>query len=265
MLRCIVAAFACVVTLAFAQSASAQVNPVTVSGQIGGPGSPYAWTFSSGPDFAHYSSSYRSTGTQAPRDATSNHTDALLCGGANGYWPLGARTDWNVAYGGGVNYCYAAAGKNDLYNFSIHPANGLVTATVEPRSRIEVFSGFHFAPAGPEATNPFFFMRVGPVFADNKISIRSDQTGGGGTVVTASSSKWNTGLMVELGYATQPLCGSCMFGNSVRLTMSGKAYWFGSGPSVTAHSSTFGFDETSKIESSRELSLSFGLSSPIKF
>lgn len=211
----------------------------------------------------HYSSSYRSTGAQAPLDASSNHTGALICGGVNGYWPMGGvmPSGYVGTYGGGINICGVGGGKSELFRYIVHPAGGAFTGTVDPGPRIEVYIGTHWDAFGPGRSNPYLFMRVGPVFAQNKISVTSDQVGAGGRLESASSSSWTTGAGLELGISS-PLCGNCAWGNPVRWSFSGKGYWFGSGPSVSVTSAAFGFTEKANIRRSSEYSLNFGLSVP---
>jgi hypothetical protein len=168
------------------------------------------------------------------------------------------------SYGGGVNVCGLVNGKSTLFNYVVHPAGGAVTATIDPGPRVELYGGFHWDPFGPERTNPFILMRIGPVFSENKISVTSNQAGAGGRLDSASNSSWTTGLFTELGLSS-PLCSDCMFGQPLRWTLSGKAYWFGSGPSVNVPSSTFTFTETVSIKSSSEYGVQVGLSTPIKF
>ena len=205
-------------------------------------------------------STYRSTGAQAPLDASSSHTGALICGGVNGYWPMPGLmpSGYNGTYGGGINICGVAGGKSELFRYIVHPAGGAFTATVDPGLRIEAYVGLHWDAFGPERTNPYLFMRVGPVFAENKVSVTSDQTGAGGRLESASRSDWNVGAGVELGIAS-PLCDKCAFGNPLRWSVSGKGYWFGAGPSVSVTSSTFGFTETARISRSSEYSINLGL------
>jgi hypothetical protein len=221
----------------------------------------YALSFSTGSDFMHYSSSYRSTGTQAPLDASSSHTSALICGGVNGYWPMPGLmpSGYQGTVGGGINICGVAGGKSTLYSYYIHPGNGAVTATVDPGARVEAYLGYHWDAFGPERTNPYIYMRYGPVFAQNKISVTSNQTGAGGRFESADRTVWTTGVGVELGLSS-PLCPSCAWGKPLRWTVSGKGYWFGSGPSVSVTSSAFGFTEKANISRSSEYSLNFGLS-----
>jgi len=224
-------------------------------------GSPYSLTFAVGPSFTHYTSSYRSTGSQPSLDATSNHTNTSICGGLNGYWPMTGvmPMGYNGTYGGGINICGVAGGKSELFRHVVHPDNGAVTASVDPGPRVEFFIGAHWDAFGPERSNPFIFMRTGPVFASNRLSITSDQTGAkGGQFESASRSSVTTGLMLELGLSS-PLCGDCAFGKPLRWSVSGKGYWFGSGGSVSVDSAAFGFKETARIGSSHEYSTNIGL------
>jgi hypothetical protein len=226
------------------------------------PTSPYAFSFSTGPDWMHYSSHYQSTGTQAAAGFGSSHTAEALCGGVNGYWPVPG-LPYDGTYGGGVNVCGLVNGKSTLYNYVIHPGGGAVTSTVDPGVRIETYIGTHWNVPGP-GLNPYLFMRAGPVFAQDKISISSNQTGAGGKVETADHSGWTTGVGVEVGYSSM-ICKDCAFGNPLRWSVSGKGYWFNSSLSVSAKSSTFNFTETASIRDRNEYSLLFGLGMPLRF
>jgi hypothetical protein len=223
---------------------------------------PYAFSFSTGPDWMHYSSHYQSTGTQPAAGFGSSHTAQALCGGVNGYWPVSG-LPYDGTYGGGVNVCGLVNGKSTLYSYVIHPGGGAVTSTVDPGVRIETYIGTHWNVPGP-GLNPYLFMRAGPVFAQDKISISSNQTGAGGKVETADHSGWTTGVGVEVGYSSM-ICQNCAFGNPLRWSVSGKGYWFNSSLSVSAKSSTFNFTETASIRDRNEYSLLFGLGMPLRF
>src|SRR5581483_10508764 len=126
-------------TLLQSPQARAQTGNPQVSGQLGA--SPYSFTFSSGPDFMHFSSDYRSTGVQTPFDRTANGTGGLICGGVNGYWPMAGGTQGGfngITYGGGINVCGVAGGKTTLFSEIKHGTTGLVTATVTPQLRTEL-------------------------------------------------------------------------------------------------------------------------------
>lgn len=221
--------------------------------------SPYAFALTSGGTIFNISSSYRSTGAQAPRDFSSTASRATLCGEFSMYWPLAGNMMYNGSYGGGVNLCGNFGDSSTLYDPIIHPGGGVVRASVTPGARFELYAGVHWDAFGPGRTNPFIYMRVGPVVAENKLSISSDQTGAGGRLETADQVNWTVGGMLELGLSS-PLCNDCLNGKALRWSISAKYNWLPGSQSVSVRSSTFGFTEEALIRSENDLSLKMGLS-----
>jgi len=205
-------------------------------------GSNYALTFSVGPTFTRYSSSYSSTGSQAPDSSSSRTTGAAICGGFTAYYPTAGNA---IEYGGGLNICGDTTGATKLFDIVRHPGSGHVSATVNPGVRLEPFVGIHVPiNAGPVVD---MIMRVGPVFANNTLSITSDQTGAGGRLETASNSVWTTGAGLTLG-AMGRLCTNCVFNGPLNFGVLGKVTWLPASESARVTSSAFGFTETASID-----------------
>jgi 5-hydroxyisourate hydrolase-like protein (transthyretin family) len=218
--------------------------------------SPFSFSLSGGPTWTRYSSKYSGTGNQALFDNTSNATGGELCGGANAYWPIGGGGKFE--YGGGVNYCQDFTGQTTLFDIVRHGLTGHVTATAEPGPRFEPYIGFHYqtTPAS------HIFMRVGPLFAWNRLTINSNQVPGGGQFESASDTFWSVGLGLQGGIAW-PLCPNCFFGLPLSGSLGGKFAWYPGSHSVDVRSRVFGFTETATLDHSTQFNVFGSLSVPL--
>jgi hypothetical protein len=216
--------------------------------------SPWSISLSGGPAWTRYSGHYTSTGIQAADNHKSRATGGELCGGVNGYWPIGGPS-WQ--YGGGVTYCQDFTGKTTVEDIIRHGLTGRVTGTIDPGPRVELYVGAHY-----EVPEGYLYMRVGPNFAYNKLTITSDQVPGGGRLETASNDFWATGLGLQGGYAWR-VCGNCFFGLPVSANVGGKFAWYPGSHSVDVTSSVFGFRETVSVNHVTQYAANFGLSVPL--
>jgi hypothetical protein len=215
--------------------------------------SPYTISVSGGANWTHFSSKYSSTGVQAAASGSSHATASEACAGINGYWPIASGP---IEYGGGINLCEDFTGTTTLFDIVRHGLTGHVIATIDPGPRIELYAGVHYA--GPAQTQ--FYMRIGPDFAYNKLSVTSNQVPGGGVFETASNSFWATGLGLQAG-ASHPVCTDCFFGLPVSASIGGKFAWYPGSHSVAVNS-VLDFTETATVDHVTQYSLVGALSVP---
>ena len=218
---------------------------------------PFSISLSGGPSWTQYSSKYSSTGVQAPFSGDAHATGGDLCGGVNGYWPIPGTV---FEYGGGVNVCGDLTGKTTLFDIVRHGLTGHVTATIDPGARVEPYLGVHVAFADPNKTQGY--LRMGPVFAYNKLTITSNQVPGGGVLEFASDTYWATGFGLQSGLSW-PLCSNCVFGLPLSGAIGGKFAWYPGSNSVDVRSSIFGFTETATVDHVTQYSVIGTLSVPL--
>jgi hypothetical protein len=217
---------------------------------------PFSISLSGGPSWSRYSSTYRSNGVQAPFDASAHANGGDLCGGVNGYWPIPGTI---FEYGGGVNVCGDFTGTTTLFDIIRHGLTGHVTATIDPGARVEPYIGVHAVFSDPAKTQAY--LRMGPVFAHNKLTIDSNQVPGGGKFESASDSYWATGFGLQTGLSW-PLCSNCIFGLPLSGGIGGKFAWYPGSHSVSVQSSVFGFTETATVDHVRQYAVIGTLSVP---
>jgi hypothetical protein len=252
---------ACSLSLCFAFASPAVAQSNYAAGNLATSG-PFALSASIGPIFSRFNASYSSNGNQEPGSFSANSTGISICGGPTVYYPI---ANTRFQYGGGLNFCGETTGSVTLFQTPRHPNNGHVTAEVDPGVRVEPFIGVHIdLTGGPGAASPFdhAMFRAGPVFAHNKLSATSDQTGAGGQFESASTSDWITGFGLTGGLSSK-LCPNCLWGRPLSLNLLAKVVWFRDSQSVVVHSSQFNFDETITLDSSTQISVLLNLSTPL--
>ena len=185
-------------------------------------------------------STYDSTGGQAPFSGDFSQGHPQLCGGAT-LWPgfvVGpARVGLDVNVCSGNN---TFGGDTTLFRILRHGATGDVDLRASSNVIIDLlFKGE--VPVGP-ANNFFFSTGIGPTFRQLDLTITSNQVPGGGTLVSNSTSIWQTGLAVGGGLSTF-VCPDCIAGNPLKVGIDGRVRFFPS-QSVSVPSAVFPFTET---------------------
>jgi hypothetical protein len=250
-----IAAGVAALTFGSAQTAKAQFDPV----DLWAAGN-FAVTFSIGPILGDYRASYRSTGNQTPESGSADTTAASLCGGLTYYVPINRRS--RIEIGGGINFCGETTGEVTLFYVIKHGLTGRVRGTVDPGVRVEPFIGVHIPLNNGGGPFDYALFRMGPVFAENKLSIVSDQVPGGGQLESASRSGWVTGFGITGGLSTK-LCAACMWGVPLSAKLLAKAAWFWESQSVSVTSRQFGFTETATLDRSTQVSILANFSVPL--
>jgi hypothetical protein len=244
--------------------------------------------------FTQKPSSYSSTGAQAPFDGNSSFGKGQFGVGINvpvvpGVLGPGSALSVNV----GV---YSGGGDHELYAIGRHPPNltGLVTLKEDDKAIIDVPAVLSFPfgalipppPPPPgyaaETSNPrvkknplaganqayaagppapwIFSVGVGPSFRESKITMTSNQTGAGGSLLSASNSHWQTGFVVTTGLS-HAICSNCLLGRPVSAGLEFRARWY---PSQTVQvPSPFGFTETGHVGRNTDQSVLFKLAVPL--
>ena len=243
--------------------------------------------------FTQKPSSYSSTGTQAPFDGNSSFGKGQVGVGINvpvvpGV--LGAGSSLSVNAG-----VYTGGGKHDLFMIGRHPPNltGLVTLNENDKVIIDVPAVVSFpfglspAPVAPpgyaeETTsrrvkkNPLaggnqayaaappapwiFSVGAGPTFRKSEITLTSNQTGAGGSLLSVSNTQWQTGFVVATGLS-HAICSNCLMGRPVSAGLEFRARWY---PSQTVQvASPFGFTETGHVGRNTDQSVLFKLAAPL--
>jgi hypothetical protein len=178
---------------------------------------------------------YDSTGTQAPFSGNWSKSTAQICGGAT-VWPGFVVGPINL--GLDVNSC---SGSSDtLFQIIRHGPDGDVNLHASTNVIIDVlFKGE--VPVGP-ANNWFFAAGVGPAFRQLDLTLTSDQSFFGGGIPSARDSTWQTSLGLSAGLSTF-ICPDCIAGSPLKVGVEGRARFFPS-QSINLTSPVFGFTET---------------------
>lgn len=185
-------------------------------------------------------SSYDSTGGQAPFNGDWSRTNAQLCGGVTLYpgfviGPARVGLDVNICSGSNT----FGSGDTTLFRIQRHGPGD-----VDLRSSTNVIIDLLFkgeVPVGP-SSNFFLSGGIGPTFRDINLTLTSNQSFFGGGVPSVSDSTWQTGLGLSAGLSTF-VCPNCIAGNPLKVGVEGRARFFPS-QSISLRSPAFGFVET---------------------
>jgi hypothetical protein len=192
-------------------------------------------------------STYDSTGGQAPFNGDWSHSTGQVCGGATFYpgfviGPARVGLDVNVCSGSNT----FGSGDTTLFTIMRHGPGD-----VDLRSSTNVILDVLFkgeVPLGPQAVfDPqsqrwFLSAGIGPTFRELNLTLTSNQSFFGGGVPSVSDTTWQTGLGVSAGLSTF-VCPNCIAGNPLRIGVEGRARFFPS-QSISLRSPAFGFTET---------------------
>lgn len=185
-------------------------------------------------------SSYDSTGGQAPFNGDWSRATGQVCGGATLYpgFVIGpARVGFDVNVCSGSNTF--GSGDTTLFRIQRHGPGD-----VDLRSSTNVIIDLLFkgeVPVGP-SNNFFLSGGIGPSFRDINLTLTSNQSFFGGGIPSISGSNWQTGLGLSAGLATF-VCPDCIAGNPLKVGVEGRARFFPS-QSISLRSPAFGFTET---------------------
>lgn len=218
---------------------------------------PLSFAVMGGALWTHASSSYSSTGTQAPGSFSSNNTGGDFYAQLKYMQQLGNGVSMGFGLNGGVN----ASGEMTLFDIIRHRTNainGHVIGTLDPGAVVNPFIELR-APIVP---GTYAWIAPGAMFQEQRLSLSSDQTGFGGKLETASTSYWSTGFDLR-GGISQTICPSCLFNQPLTVSVGGNYTWFNSSQSLGLRSSTFGFTETAKVDNTRQYGAQVKLTTPV--
>jgi hypothetical protein len=212
-------------------------------------------------------SSYDSTGGQAPFSGDWSHSTGQICGGATFYpglviGPASVGFDVNVCSGSNT----FGSGDTTLFAIMRH-GPGDVALRSSTNVIIDTLFKAEFPLADPQAvydprTNSWFLsVGVGPAFREQNLALISDQSFFGGGVPSISGTTWQTGLAVSAGLSTF-VCPTCIAGNPLKIGIEGKARFFPP-KSISLTSPVFGFTETGSTGAATDYSALVTLSMPL--
>ncbi len=209
--------------------------------------------------WTHTSSSYSSTGIQAPGSFSSNASGGDFYAQLKYSSQLGNGVSMSFGLNGGVN----ATGTMTLFDIVRHnttSTNGHVIATLDPGAVVNPFVEIR-APITP---GTYVWVAPGALFQEQKLSLSSDQTGFGGKLEQGSTSTWVTGFDLGAGIS-RTVCPNCFFNQPLTVSLGGHVTWFNSSQSVDLRSSAFGFTETAKLDSSTQYGATVKLTTPVSW
>lgn len=185
-------------------------------------------------------STYDSTGGQAPFNGDWSHSTGQVCGGATFYpgfviGPARVGLDVNVCSGSDT----FGSGDTTLFRIMRH-GPGDVDLRASTNVIIDVLLKGE-VPVGP-SNNWFLSAGIGPTFRELNLGLTSNQNFFGGGVPSISETTWQTGLGFSAGLSTF-VCPTCIAGNPLKVGIEGRARFFSS-QSIGLRSPTFGFTET---------------------
>jgi opacity protein-like surface antigen len=195
-------------------------------------------------------STYDSTGGQAPFNGDWSRGTGQVCGGATLYpgFVVGpARVGLDVSVCSGSNTF--GSGDTTLFRIQRH-GPGDVDLRSSTNAIIDVFFKGEI-PVGP-SNNFFFSAGVGPTFRELNLTLTSNQSFFGGGIPSTSDTTWQTGLGLSAGLSTF-VCPNCIAGNPLKIGVEGRARFFPS-QSISLRSPAFGFTETGSTGSTTDYS-----------
>jgi hypothetical protein len=220
---------------------------------------PLSFAMTGGALWTRASSSYLSNGGQTPGSFSSNATGGDFYAQLKYMQQLGNGVSLSFGLNGGVN----ATGTMTLFDIRRHQTNatnGHVIGTLDSGAVVNPFVELR-APVTP---GTYAWIAPGAMFQEQKLSLSSDQTGFGGKLEQASASYWATGFDLRGGVSTV-VCPKCFLNQPLILGVGGSATWFNSSQSVDLRSSTFGFTETARVDSTRQYGVQVKLTTPLSF
>ena len=185
-------------------------------------------------------STYDSTGGQAPFNGDWSHSTGQVCGGATFYpgfiiGPARVGLDVNICSGSNT----FGSGDATLFKIMRH---GLGDVDLHASTNVIIdvlFKGE--VPVGP-SNNWFLSAGIGPTFRELNLTLTSNQSFFGGGIPSISDATWQTGLGLSAGLSTF-VCPNCIAGNPLKVGVEGRARFFPS-QSIGLRSPAFGFVET---------------------
>jgi hypothetical protein len=214
-------------------------------------------------------SSYDSTGGQAPFNGDWSHSTGEFCGGATFYpgFVFGP-----VRVGADVNVCSGSKtfGSGDATLFAImRHGPGDVALRSSTNVIIDTLVKAEIPLGNPEVeydslSRRFFVsVGVGPTFREQNLNLTSDQSFFGGGIPSIRETTWQTGFAVSAGLSTF-VCPTCIAGNPLKVGIEGRARFFPS-QSISLTSPVFGFTEAGSTGSTTDYSAQVTLSVPMGY
>jgi hypothetical protein len=212
-------------------------------------------------------SSYDSTGGQAPFNVDWSHSTGQICGGATFYpgfmiGPASVGFDFNVCSGSNT----FGSGDTKLFTIMRHGPGDVALRSAtnvifDTLFKAEVPLGDPKGFYDPQSNRWFLSVGVGPTFREQNLALTSDQSFFGGGVPSISGTTWQTGFAVSAGLSTF-VCPTCIAGNPLKIGIEGRARFFQS-QSTGLLSPVFGFTETGSTGSTTDYSALVTLSMPL--
>jgi hypothetical protein len=211
-------------------------------------------------------STYDSTGGQAPFSGDWSHSTGQLCGGAGIYpWV------WQRArVGVDVNVCSGSntfgSGDTTLFTIMRHGPGDVAlrsstNVVIDTLFKAEIPLDDSQAVYDPRTPRWFLSAGIGAAIREQNHTLISDQSFFGGGVPSISGTTWQTGLAVSAGLSTF-VCPTCIAGNPLKIGIEGKARFFPS-KSISLTSPVFGFTETVSTGATTDYSALVTLSMPL--
>ncbi len=214
-------------------------------------------------------SSYDSTGGQAPFNGDWSHSTGQVCGGATLYpgFVVGA-----ARVGFDVNLCSGSKtfgpGDTTLFTIMRHGPGDVdlrssTNVIIDTLVKAEVPLGDPEVEYDPLSRHFYVSVGIGPTFREQNLSLTSNQSFFGGGVPSISETNWQTGFAVSAGLSTF-VCPTCIAGNPLKVGIEGRARFFPS-QSINLLSPVFGFTETGRTGSTTDYSALVTMSVPIGY
>ena len=212
-------------------------------------------------------STYDSTGTQAPFSGDWSHSTGQLCGGATlypGFFIGPARVGFDVNVCSGSNTF--GSGDTTMFTIMRHgPGDVALRSTTQvifdAMVKAEVPLSDPQAVYDPRTNAWYLSVGIGPAFREQALTLTSDQSFFGGGIPSISGTTWQTGFAVSAGLSTF-VCPTCIAGNPLKIGIEGRARFFQS-QSTSLLSPVFGFTETGSTGSTTDYSALVTLSMPL--
>jgi hypothetical protein len=214
-------------------------------------------------------SSYDSTGGQAPFNGDWSHSTGQVCGGATFYpgfviGPARVGLDVNVCSGSNT----FGSGDTTLFAIMRHGPGDVVlrsstNVVIDTLFKAEVPLGDPQAVYDPRTNSWFLSVGIGPSFREQNLTLTSDQSFFGGGVPSISATTWQSGFVVSTGISTF-VCPTCIAGNPLKVGIEGRARFFPS-QSNSLHSIAFAFEERGSTGSTTDYSAQVTLSVPMGY
>jgi hypothetical protein len=210
-------------------------------------------------------STYDSTGGQAPFNGDWSHSTGQVCGGATFYpgfviGPARVGLDVNVCSGSNT----FGSGDTTLFRIMRHGPGDVdlrssTNVIIDVLLKGEMPLGDPQAVYDPQTQRWFLSAGIGPTFREMNLTLTSNQSFFGGGVPSVTDTTWQTGIGVSAGLSTF-VCPNCIAGNPLKVGVEGRARFFPS-QSISLRSPAFGFTETGSIGRTTDYSalITFGV------